>query len=41
MLDVHAQLAILSKGYQANGLIVFDISSHLNKTLRAAEQGGD
>ena len=38
MLDVHAQLAILSKGYQANGLIVFDISKHLNRTLRELEK---
>ena len=33
MLDVHEQLAILSKSFQSNSLIVFDISKNINKTL--------
>lgn len=35
MLDVHEQLAILSKSYQSNSLVLFDISRNINKTLRA------
>jgi hypothetical protein len=37
MLDVHNQLGtcILSKGYQSNTLVIFDISKNLNRTLRA------
>ena len=35
MLDVHDQLSILSRSYQSNSLCVFDISRHLNKTLKA------
>ena len=34
MLDVHHQLAILSKSYQSNSLVVFDVSRNLNRTLR-------
>jgi len=34
MLDVHNQLGILSKSYQSNSLIIFDISKNLNRTLR-------
>ena len=33
MLDVHEQLSILSRSYQSNTLVVFDISRHLNTTL--------
>ena len=33
MLDVHEQLSILSRSYQGNSLVVFDISRHLNTTL--------
>ena len=33
MLDIHDQLAILSKSYQSNSLTVFDIPRNLNKTL--------
>ena len=33
MLDTHEQLAILSKSFQSNSLIVFDISKNVNKTL--------
>ena len=38
MLDVHEQLAILSKSYQSNSLVVFDISRNLNKTLRSLKK---
>ncbi len=38
MLDVHNQLGILSKGYQSNTLVIFDISKNLNRTLRALEK---
>ena len=38
MLDVHEQLAILSKSYQSNTLCIFDVSNNLNKTLRALEK---
>jgi hypothetical protein len=38
MLDVHNQLGILSKGYQSNTLVIFDISKNLNRTLRALEE---
>ena len=38
MLDVHEPLAILSKSFQSNALIVFDISKHINKSLRALEK---
>ena len=38
MLDVHAQLAILSKSFQSNGLTPFDIAKNLNKTLRELEK---
>ena len=38
MLDVHEQLAILSKSYQSNGLTPFDISKHVNRTLRELEK---
>ena len=34
MLDVHNQLGILSKSYQSNSLVIFDISKNLNRTLR-------
>lgn len=35
MLDVHNQLAILSKTFQAKSLIISDISKGVNKSLRA------
>ena len=38
MLDVHNQLGILSKGYQSNTLVIFDISKNLNRTLRALDK---
>ncbi len=38
MLDVHNQLGILSKSYQSNSLVIFDISKNLNRTLRALEK---
>ena len=40
MLDVHNQLGILSKGFQSNTLVIFDISKnlYLNRTLRALEK---
>ena len=34
MLDVHDQLAIISKSFQSNSLIVYDISRNINKTLK-------
>ena len=33
MLDVHEQLSILSRSFQSNALVVFDISRNLNTTL--------
>lgn len=33
ILDVHEQLAILSKSFQSNALLIFDISKNINKTL--------
>ena len=38
MLDVHAQLAILSKSFQSNSLTVFDIPKNLNRSLRALQK---
>ncbi|KOO33057.1 zinc finger protein 862 [Chrysochromulina tobinii] len=38
MLDVHNQLGILSKGFQSNTLVIFDISKNLNRTLRSLEK---
>ena len=38
MLDVHHVLAILSKSYQSNALVVFDISRHLNKALSSLKK---
>ena len=38
MLDVHDQLAILSKSFQSNSLLVFDIAKNVNKTLRALKK---
>lgn len=38
MLDVHDQLAILSKSFQSNSLIVYDISRNINKTLKQLER---
>ena len=38
MLDVHNQLGILSKSYQSNSLVIFDISKNLNRTLRALDK---
>ena len=38
MLDVHEQLSILSRSYQSNALVVFDISRHLNRSLKALEK---
>ena len=38
MLDLHEQLATLSKSYQSNSLVVFDVSRNLNKTLRALDK---
>jgi hypothetical protein len=38
MLDVHDQLATLSKSFQSNSLLVFDISKNVNKTLRALQK---
>ena len=35
MLDVHELLAILSKTFQSNTLVVNDIPRNVNKTLRA------
>ena len=32
MLDVHHELGVLSKSYQSNNLVVFDISKYLNRT---------
>ena len=38
MLDVHNQLGILSKSYQSNSLVIFDISKNLNRTLRVLQK---
>ena len=38
MLDVHEQLAILSKSFQSNSLIVYDIARNVNKTLKALQK---
>ena len=38
MLDVHHELGVLSKSYQSNNLVVFDISKYLNRTLRSLEK---
>ena len=38
MLDVHDELAILSKSFQSNSLLVFDISKNVNKTLRVLQK---
>jgi hypothetical protein len=38
MLDVHHQLAILSKAFQSNSLVVIDISKNVNKTLKALKK---
>ena len=38
MLDVHDQLAILSKSFQSNSLLIFDIGKNVNKTLRALKK---
>lgn len=38
MLDVHEQLTILSKSFQSNSLVVFDIGKNVNKTLRALQK---
>ena len=38
MLVVHEQCAILSKSYQSNSLIIFDIAKNVNKTLRVLEK---
>ena len=38
MLDVHEQLAILSKSFQSNSLLAFEIAKHVNRTLRALEK---
>ena len=40
MVDVHEQLAILSKSFQSNKLVVYDIARNLNKTLKALEKLG-
>ena len=41
MLDVHEQLAILSKSYQSNSVLVFDIARNLNKCLAKLEKARD
>ena len=41
MEDVHEQLAILSKSFQSNSLIVYDISRNVNKTLKALQKLGE
>ena len=38
MLDVHDQLAILSKSFQSNSLLIFDIAKNVNKTLRSLKK---
>jgi hypothetical protein len=38
MIDVHEQLGILSKSYQSNSLVLFDIPMNLNKTLFALKK---
>jgi hypothetical protein len=38
MLDVHDELAILSKSFQSNSLLIFDISKNVNKSLRALQK---
>ena len=38
MLDVHNDLAILSKSFQSNSLLVFDIAKNVNKTLKSLEK---
>jgi hypothetical protein len=38
MLDVHDQLAILSKSFQSNSLLIFDVGKNVNKTLRALKK---
>ena len=37
-VDVHEQLGILSKSYQSNSLLIFDVSKNLNRTLRTLEK---
>ena len=38
MLDVHDQLGILSKSFQSNSLLIFDVPANINKTLRALKK---
>ena len=41
MLDVHDQLAILSKSFQSNSLVVNGISRNVNKTLKGLKKLND
>ena len=38
MLDIHDQLAILSKSFQSNALIVFDIPKNITRTIKALKK---
>jgi hypothetical protein len=38
MLDVHEQLSILSRSFQSNSLVVYDVSRNINKTLKVLQK---